>query len=192
VWIEFAFVLYFFKNLFGYSDPPTQVELEKVYISFAIAVNWVLLFVLHTSKVFSQWSEFLLNCLYICTYTYESLCRMDFPDSWGKRVEIKCLSWVKSLYICLSFGCSAVLFRLLHLLSLLVGWLDCLFGFWCKILEFSKNLRQWVSHSWIVSFSGLSWIVQHTHKLSLLGCYFDETHKSPLLIQHLAYYLQSR
>ncbi len=152
-------------------------------------MNWVLLLCLYTSKSFSQWSEFLLNCLYICIHmrvcvgwtsqTYEGK-----GSSWS--------AWIKCLYNCLSFGCSAVLFRLLQLLSLLIGWLDCLFGtFGAKFWNFLKIWSNGVSHSWIVSFSGLSWIVQHTHKLSLLGCYFDKTHKSPLLVQHVAYYLQS-
>jgi hypothetical protein len=128
-------------------------------------------------------------------YTYESLCRMDFPDFYeGNGLLLS--AWIKSLYICLSFGCSAELFRLCYICYLCwsVSWIVCLvfyLGLWCKILEFSKNLKQWVSHRWIVSFSGLSWVVQYTHKWSLLGCCFDETHKSPLLVQHLAYYLQS-
>jgi hypothetical protein len=124
-------VLYFFYNHSGYSETPTQDESEKVYISFGIGVNWVLLLCYILQKLFPNDQSFFLTasiyvlhmrvCVGWTSQTYEG-------TGWDQVLE-------SSLCIfCLSLGCSAELFRLLHLLSLLVGWLDCLFSFLLRAL----------------------------------------------------------
>jgi hypothetical protein len=98
-WGELSLLLCynFLKTSLGIVFHQPQDELEKVYISFGIGVNWVLLLCyICTSKVFPQWPEFLLNCLYICIYI-ESLCRMNFPDLLGNGLRSS--AWIKSLYI---------------------------------------------------------------------------------------------
>lgn len=54
-------MLYFKKNLFGYSDPLTQDKLEKVFISFDVGVNWVLLLCYILQKLFPSDQSFFLT-----------------------------------------------------------------------------------------------------------------------------------
>jgi hypothetical protein len=58
---------------------------------------------------------------------------MDFPDSGGKRVEIKCLNHV-FVYLFVLWLFSCVVQAVTFVIFVGFRWLDCLFGFLFRAL----------------------------------------------------------